>query len=507
MNNKDQYPSPNSAGYRFENARLRTLNEIRPAWIITNKILLSFIFLGLAIAATAQNIRQQKTDSVGKLMQKYFNEKKPDQIYELTGEAFRNALSMEKFKEVCNNNLFPLGELKQIPLESFDNGVAKYKAAFDHTVFTLLLSLDDKDKIQIFLFKPYADETATKNRSLPSTNTLSNALDRKVDSAVRPYTSMQATVGLSIGILKDGKTYFYGYGETVKGNNQIPNEHTLYEIGSLSKTFTAILLADAANDGLVKLDDPISKYLPDSIPELSYEGIPITLKTLSNHSSGIPRMPNNFQPADNSNPYKDYDDNKLFSFYKNFKPARKPGETYEYSNVAAGTLGVIMEKVERDSYENLFQKKICQPLGMNETKEFLRKDDSGRFAKGYQEDGTPSSAWDFKALAPAGAIRSTAFDLLKYANGNLGAAPGPLLKAMDLTHAITFNDGTVRVGLGWHYIKPGTDDVIFHNGQTGGYHSYLAMNPKKRFAVVILSNCARGTEDAGSAIMKWMEDN
>jgi CubicO group peptidase (beta-lactamase class C family) len=507
MTNKDENLNPDPAGCRFENASLMTVKRNSAARTIRGQIILTFILLYLMFAATAQNIRQQKTDSVRQLLQKYFNEKKPDQIYDLTGEDFRKALSRQKFEDVCNNNLFPLGELKQFLLESFDNGVAKYKAAFDNNVFTLLLSLDDRDKIQIFLFKPYVDETAKKKGSVPSTNTLSTVLDRKVDSAIRPYILLRATVGLSVGILRGGKTYFYGYGETGKGNNQVPNEHTLYEIGSLSKTFTAILLADAANDGLVKLDDPVSKYLPDSIPELSYEGIPITLKTLSNHSSGIPRMPDNFQPVDNSNPYKDYDDEKLFGFYKNFRPTRKPGEKYEYSNVAAGTLGVILEKVERDSYESLFLKKICQPLGMSETRQFLRKDDSSKFAKGYQVDGTPSAPWDFEALAPAGAIRSTAFDLLKYANGNMGAAPPSLLKAMDVTHIITFNDSTVRVGLGWHYIKPGSDDVIFHNGQTGGYHSYLAMNPKKRFAVVILSNCAMGTEDAGSAMMKWMEDN
>jgi CubicO group peptidase (beta-lactamase class C family) len=318
---------------------------------------------------------------------------------------------------------------------------------------------------------------------------------------------MQAAAGLSIGILKDGKTIFYGYGETARGNKQIPDQHTIFEIGSISKTFTAILLADAVNSGNVKLDDPVNKYLPDSIPQLQFEGIPITLKTLSNHSSGLPRIPSNFHSSDNANPYKDYDHSDLYSFYKNFKPTRKPCEKYEYSNLAAGTLGVILERVYHENYETLLIEKICKPLGMNDTREFLRKDDSARFAKGYNEDGVYNSQWDFRALGAAGAIRSTVADLLKYAKANLGDAPPKLNKAIQLTHVVTFTDGEAKVGLAWHYIKPGIDEVIFQNGGTGGYHSYLAINTKKKFLVVILSNCTRGTEEVGDAIMKWMEKN
>jgi CubicO group peptidase (beta-lactamase class C family) len=314
-------------------------------------------------------------------------------------------------------------------------------------------------------------------------------------------------VGLSIGILKNGKTIFYGYGETAKGNKQIPDEHTMYEIGSLSKTFTAILLANAVNDGKVKLDDPVNKYLPDSIPPLQYAGTAVTLKTLSNHSSGLPRMPSNFQSTDMSDPYKNYSINDLFSFYKSFKPTRKPGEKYEYSNLAVGTLGVIIEGVYHENYEKLFTDIICKPLGMNETRELLRQQDSSKFAKGYNEDGAYNPPWNFEALGAAGGIRSTTYDLLKYAKANLGEAPPQLLKAIQLTHDTTFTEGETKVGLGWHYIKPGNDEVLFHNGETGGYHSFFAVNTKKQFAVVILSNCAMGTEDVGGAIMKRLEKN
>ena len=471
------------------------------------KIVFIFFSSCCVILLHAQDAQLHRIDSVCVLVKKYFNEKKPDELYNLGGTDFKSALSADAFRNICNTNLFPLGEIKETTLENFDGIVCKYKAAFNSVSLTLLLSLDKYDKIQVFFFKPYADEKAKKNYKVPSTNSLSSGLDKKVDSAVTPYISLQAPAGLSIGILKDGKTIFYGYGETARGNKELPNEHTLFEIGSLSKTFTAVLLAKTVADGKAKLDDPVNKYLPDSIPLLGYDGIPVTLKTLSNHSSGLPRMPSNFQSKDLNNPYKDYHIDDLFSFYKHFMALRKAGEKYEYSNLAVGTLGVILERIYDKTYEKLFTEYICQPLGMNETREFLQKSDSLRFAKGYTEDGTYASQWDFDALAAAGAIRSTTSDLLRYAKANLGDAPPSLYKAIQLTHSITFSEGQTKVGLGWHIIKPGNDPLIFHNGQTGGFHSYLAINPSKKFAVVILSNCARGTEEAGNAIMKWLETN
>ena len=468
-------------------------------------------FLSLLVFAThiviAQVSPQQKTDSVCRLVQQYFNEKSIDKLYELTGEAFKKARPQATFKSVCVNNLFPLGELRKSEFESQANGVSRYKAFFPTINLALLISLDKAEKIETFIFSPYKDVRAKKNDKVPTSNPLVTALDKEVDSAVQSYISLKATAGLSIGILKNGKTFFYGYGETARGNQHLPNEHTFFEIGSLTKTFTSILLADAVNTGKVTLDDPLNKYLPDSIPLLQYGGIPVTLKTLANHSSGIPRMPANFHSSDNGNPYKDYERKDLFSFYKGFTPVRKPGEKYEYSNLAVGTLGVILEDVNHSSYEKLLTNTICKPLHMLETKVQLLATDTLRFAKGYKEDGSFSSQWDFKALGAAGCIRSTSADLIKFAKANLGDAPPALNKDIRLTHLVTFTEIKTKVGLAWHIIQPGTDEVFFHNGQTGGYHSYFAVNPEKKFAVVILSNCTMGTEDIGGAMMKWLESN
>jgi CubicO group peptidase (beta-lactamase class C family) len=397
--------------------------------------------------------------------------------------------------------------MKELSFEKETNGICKYKSVFSTTSLSVFLGLDKTDKIETFLFKPYVDDKAKKTQKAASSNPLVSRLDKEVDTAAQTYINLLQTTGLSIGILVNGKTYYYGYGETAKGTGQLPNEHSIYEIGSISKTFTATLLADAVEKGKVKLDDPVSKYFPDSIPALEYQGQPVTLKTLSNHSSGIPRMPNNFHPYDNNNPYKDYSDQDLYSFYKTFKLDRKPGAEYEYSNLAAATLGVILEKVYKKTYQNLIVEIICNPLGMGETREFIRKNDSIRFVKGYNEDGKYNSPWDFEAMAPAGSIRSTASDMLLYANAQLGNGPDALEKDIRLTHEKTFSNGAVNIALAWHFIKPGKDEVIFHNGGTGGYRTYLAINLEKKFAVMVLSNTAISVDEMGNAIMKSLEEN
>jgi len=462
------------------------------------------LLLGTQLSLSAQRNQQSACDSVCGLVKRYINEKNTNALYDLTGETFKGILSDSAFRSILEQNLFPLGEIRETTFESSSDGVSKYKTKFVSVVLELLLGLDRVGKIETFQFEPYTDGNTKKNITVLSSNHLISSLDKEIDSLVKPYMTRLAATGLSIGVLWSGRRFFYGYGETAKGSNQIPDENTIYEIGSISKTFTAVLLADAAISGKVSLDDPINKYLPDTIPNLEYDGIPIKLLTLSNHSSGIPGIPVNLNITDAKNPYKDYDNRRLFSFYVHFKPGRKPGEKYEYSNLAVGTLGVILERVYKENYESLLIERICLPLGMYDTRQFIRNNDSSRFAKGYDANGYYNPPWDFKAMAGAGAIRSTTSDLLKYANANLGDAPVLLGKAMLLTHQVTFSNGP-KVGLAWHLIKPGHDEIIFHNGGTGGYRSYLSINKERNFAIVILTNTAIGTEEIGDTLMKWLE--
>ena len=471
-------------------------------------ISLLLFFIEITLAATSQSSQLQKNDSVCLLVKKYFNEKSFEKLYQLSGEGFQKQIGPEKFKSISENNLFPLGEMKETVFEKNVNSVSFYKAVFPSMSLFLLVSLDSAGKLETFLFQPYKDEKAKKDYQVPFSNPLVTALDKEVDTIAGSYIKQMNTVGLSVGILQDGKMHFYGYGETAIGNKTIPDSATIFEIGSISKTFTATLLAIAVGEGKVRLDDPVNKYLPDSIPLLQYNNRVVTLRDLSNHTSAIPRMPSNFQSTvvDPKDPYINYSIGNLYAFLKHLQLTREPGKEYEYSNMAVGLLGTILQKIYHRSYEELILKYICNPLGMNDTRVSIRKNDSSFFAKGYNANGVYNGPWNLpSSFAGAGAIRSTARDMLKYADANSGKAPGSLGKAMQLTHDTTFSDNQATIGLGWHYIQPGDKKVLFHNGGTGGYRTYLAINTQKKIAVVILSNCATSPDQEGNALMKWLE--
>lgn len=281
---------------------------------------------------------------------------------------------------------------------------------------------------------------------------MKNILDKKIDAEIRRAFKGKKLVGLSIGILNNGQTTFYGYGETKKGNGQLPDEHTIFEIGSITKTFTGTLLACAVGDKKSNLNDPANKYLPDSIPLLEYKGTPITLVTLSNHTSGLPRKPSNLKSQDETIAFTNYDDSDLYCFYKNFKLPRKPGEKLEYSNLAVGTLGVILERIYGTRYDSLVVRLICDPLKMSDTRLAIAAGDSLRFAQGYRFDGKAISPRNLKEFAGAGGLRST---------------------------------------------------------ETGGFQSFIIIDPTTKIAVVVLLNMATNVDDAmddiGVDIIKMLE--
>jgi len=333
------------------------------------------------------------------------------------------------------------------------------------------------------------------------------AINRKTDSVAKKFMARNNSVGIAIGILSDGNFYTYGYGETKKGSNKAPDGRTLFEIGSITKTFTGILLAYFVEQKKLSLDDPINKYLPDSIPAIAFNGKPVTLASLSNHSSGLPRLPGNFwDGADMQNPYKHYDNQKLFQYLKNFQPVREPGAQYEYSNLAVGLLGVILERVSGKSYEQLCREIIWQPLKMNSTRITLVKSDSALVATGHNAQADPNHSWEFISLAAAGAIRSSVNDLLNYARGQFGGSGDLTLhKAIALSHQQTWTRNQTRVALGWHLISNNGQSYIFHNGQTGGYYTVLLINKETSNAVVMLTNGLVDPMGTAQELMTWLD--
>ena len=310
----------------------------------------------------------------------------------------------------------------------------------------------------------------------------------QVDAIARPAARVANLDRLAIGVIDASGRATYGCGE------HPPDGRTLFEIGSVSKTFTATLLADMIQRGEITLDAPIADLLPVNVWVPSKDDAAVRLRHLTTHTSGLPRMPTNFDPADWANPYADYSADRLYDCLAHTKLFHRPGESYEYSNLGAGLLGHLLARKAGMDYEQLLISRICKPLGMSDTKITLSDEEHARLAPGRDLGGVPQPNWDFGVLAGAGAIRSDVDDMLRYVAANLGLVDSPLRPAMEMTHArLADVDAKNDIGMGWHIGK--RTSARWHSGQTAGYHSFVAFIPEKKVGVVVLSNTSGAMVD------------
>jgi len=271
----------------------------------------------------------------------------------------------------------------------------------------------------------------------------------------------------------------------------------VFEIGSITKVFTASTLADMVTRGEARLDDPVAKYLPSSVRVPSRNGRQITLLDLATQSSGLPRMPSNFTPRDSMNPYADYSVQQMYAFLAGYQLPRDVGATYEYSNLGVGLLGHVLALRAKTSYEQLVTRRILTPLGMSETAITLTPALRARLAPGHDGDGHVVPNWDLPTLAGAGALRSTAADLMTFLVANLDSAATPLSRTLQQTHGERHatNDPNLKIGLAWHILLRPAGRIVWHNGGTGGYRSFIGFDPARRIGVVVLCNNGNETVD------------
>lgn len=307
------------------------------------------------------------------------------------------------------------------------------------------------------------------------------------------------TPSVAIGIINPSGSYFYNFGYT-RNNGTAVNEHSVYEIGSISKTFTATLLAQAVLDGKIKLEDPVQKYLPGEVRMPRFDGAEILIGQLSDHSSSLPRMPSNFTPADPANPYKDYTIKQLYDFLNSVELTTPIGSHFEYSNLAVGLLGLILADLENTSFEELLKTKITGPLHMEESSITLSPKMKANLAYGHSA-GEEVSNWDILTLAGAGGIRSTTFDMLKYLGAQLGIPSTSLAPAVELTHQQRHALDGNSIGLGWFIVDSPSGKIYLHNGGTGGYTSFAGFCKETATGVVVLTNSNSGADDIGMHLL------
>ena len=299
------------------------------------------------------------------------------------------------------------------------------------------------------------------------------------------------TLGVVAASLDGDRRSVTVYGQSDSANNRPLDGDTVFEIGSITKVFTALLFADMVLRGEVAPDDPAAKFLPGSVRMPEFEGAPITLLDLATYTSGLPRMPSNFAPKDSKNPYIDYTAERLYDYLSNHKLGFKPGKHYEYANLGFGLLGHVLELRAGRSYEELVVSRICAPLGKDDTRITLTDSMQQRLARGHNMGLAPVANWDFSALAGAGALRSTANDLLKFLQMCLEPGDGPVAAAQKLALAERRPRADQRdVASGWFVASRFGDELVWKDGGTGGYATFIGYSTKTRRNCILLSNAA-----------------
>jgi len=324
---------------------------------------------------------------------------------------------------------------------------------------------------------------------------LQAVLDRDLAAAMKSGQLAPATAaGVSIAVVDHGVRRFIIYG--------VAKQDSIYEIGSITKTFTGLILSQMVEQGKLKFEDPVRELLPaGTVPKPV--GAEITLLDLATQHSGLPRMPDNFAPADKSNPYADYHAQNMYAFLAKHGVAKPDKTTFLYSNYGFGLLGQALSVHAGEPYPQLLKNEVLDPLGMHDTSIELSPEQQTRLLPGHTGDHRPAHVWDLDAFAGAGAIRSTASDMLTYLEANLhpegvksanaSIAANTISKALTQEHELRADSlGTQKIALAWLY-DPATGNY-WHNGGTGGFSSYAFFNPKGDYAAVVLLNTTIGPQ-------------
>ena len=329
-------------------------------------------------------------------------------------------------------------------------------------------------------------------------------------SIIQKFSQKNKIAGISVGLINKTESNTFHVGEIKKASGIIPTEETLFEIGSMTKTFTAILAAQLQQEGILSLDEPITKYLPEFVNS-EFDKKNITLFHLLTHTSGIIEFPYRvFIPqilsilikGKSRIPQYSYNSQKFLDFVSKLKLKNSPGSTFSYSNSGVGLAGKIFERVTNSSYEELIQNRICDELDMKDTRINILETQKNRLATGYTPRNKEADYWVKPAIESAGSLYSTVSDMLKFLKANLGLKKSKLSEVMQYCYStkiepkipfsMKFSTGIFGIGLstfrlGW-FGYPKDNKILVHSGGTEGFTSFMAINLEDQKGVVVLTN-------------------
>lgn len=319
--------------------------------------------------------------------------------------------------------------------------------------------------------------------------------------AARIDAQHRGTGGL-VSVVRERNAWTVRHGTVSRESTRRVSLDTPFQIASLTKIFTALLLSDAALRGELSLDDPLADFLPLTPP--SFEGRVITLRDLATHTSGLPLRPPSRVDRSQDNPYAGYTLNDLIVDIGATRLNRAPGAAFEYSNYGFGLLGMALSARFGQAYAEILQERILTPLRMRATTLAPSAAVRERLIQGYDMAFEPAHVWDFDALGPAGGLFSTARDLRKFMQ--LWAEPADSALARAAHEMFSTRrpgpDAQTQMALGWRVVERGGRVLGWSNGSGGGVRAYMAVAPGEE-GVLAFANMQTGigVDDIGLCVL------
>ncbi len=327
----------------------------------------------------------------------------------------------------------------------------------------------------------------TANMNVNQTNS-NTGPDQIVQQYVTPWMSQNQIPGVAVAIYYQGQDHYYNFGVADTSTNQAVTQNTIFELASVTKSFTATLLGICVEQGKCQLNDPVTHYLPAFSKNTTAAISHVTLQELATHTASFPRMSQDFGVID---PAAANADSQLMSQLAQWQPSIPIGTQYQYSNIGFGLLGEAVANALDTNYSDAVNQYIFQPLNMSSSFVNVPNDQQNRYAQGYNEQGNPAPHYDTSAWPGGGGLRSTSADMLQYLKANMGVLniSPQLSAAMNLTEQGYFNvNPHFTQGLAWQLKDIRNLNVINKNGENQGFNTYVAMVPQQKIAIVVLAN-------------------
>lgn len=311
--------------------------------------------------------------------------------------------------------------------------------------------------------------------------------------------------GMAIGVItKDGDHKFYSFGTQNLSTAEIIDEYTIFEIGSITKTFVGLLYADMVINKKVSLNEEANRYLPLTLQIPSKDGVPVSIENLLNHTSGLPREPENL---DIDQPLL-YSEIQMSDYLKSASLLTEPGSTYLYSNTGMGLAGYMIKQITGVSFKQSAKEKIFRPLNMNYT--FCEDSEipASNVAQGYWGNKQVDFLQFSDVFASAGIVKSNLHDMLIYLGNAMDTNNSIYKDAFELAEKQTFSkDQDLQIALGWHLSKLENNPIVWHNGGTNGFASYIGFNKESKYGVVVLINgkCIGEENELAHEILKLLD--